>query len=175
MLIGVFRTEVTLQWSIQRTLSLPAGGQSEKRSRTYGHLIKDQNWMRENYQNLHFVLFLGSKFGTISKILYFISNLLYIYCSPKKLFQISSLTKKTKCEFWVVFRSERPVSPIFPLYVMSNKTYGRMKKLRFPPFKQAQVSLRSRLIFQENFKQAHNPRSCVSLELQPNLRKELKA
>ena len=34
----------------------------------------------------------------------------------------SILRKSTKCEFWVVYRSERTVLSIFPLYIMSNKT-----------------------------------------------------
>ena len=36
----------------------------------------------------------------------------------------------------MVFRSERPVLPLFPLYIMSNGTYARIKtNLRYPPFK----------------------------------------
>ena len=39
--------------------------------------------------------------------------------------------KKTKCEFWVVFRSERPVLPIFSPCIMSNENYER-KKITIP-------------------------------------------
>ena len=37
--------------------------------------------------------------------------------------------------FWTVFRSERAVSTIFPSYIMPNRTYGRKKNWRYPPFK----------------------------------------
>ena len=39
-----------------------------------------------------------------------------------------------RCEFWVVFMSEQPVSSIFPLYIMSNRTYGRKNLLWYLPF-----------------------------------------
>ena len=32
---------------------------------------------------------------------------------------------KSKFEIWEYFRSELPVSPIFPSYIMSNKTHER--------------------------------------------------
>ena len=38
------------------------------------------------------------------------------------------LDQPLQCGFWVVFRSERPVSSIFPLYIMSNRINGRIKK-----------------------------------------------
>ena len=36
--------------------------------------------------------------------------------------------KRPNLRFWVVFRSERAVSTIFPPYIMPNGTYERMKK-----------------------------------------------
>ena len=35
-------------------------------------------------------------------------------------------------KFWILFRSERPVSTIFPAYILPNGTYERINKLRYP-------------------------------------------
>ena len=52
--------------------------------------------------------------------------------------------KKTKCEFWVVFRSERPVLPIFSPCIMSNENYER-KKITIPSLQDVFIEYPQRL------------------------------